>query len=293
MRGQSENGQLAKCGRPLIAEVGLGVVMVSLEKASEALQDVARKVGTMQRGNLGRRDLIMDRKSTSIDMVTEIDRRSDDLIVGFLRQEYPDHAILAEESGESGQESEYRWIIDPLDGTTNYAQGLPIFAVSIALEYRREAVLGIVYAPVTDEMFTAIRGQGAYRNGKRLQVSDKTELIDCVLATGFPYDIATHPVNNIDYFVRMAPKARAIRRMGSAAYDLACVASGGFDGFWELSLSPWDAAAAMLVVQEAGGVVWPFRNDRKISIVAGNERISRQILAVLREVDHLVEPVLK
>ena len=267
--------------------------MVSLEKASAAMQEIARQVGAMQRDNLGRRDLIMDRKSTSIDMVTEIDRRSDDLIVGFLRQEYPDHAILAEESGESGQESEYRWIIDPLDGTTNYAQGLPIFAVSIALEYRQETVLGIVYAPVTDEMFTAIRGQGAYRNGKRLQVSDKTELIDCVLATGFPYDIATHPVNNIDYFVSMAPKARAIRRMGSAAYDLACVASGGFDGFWELSLSPWDAAAAMLVVQEAGGVVWPFRNDRKISIVAGNERISRQILAVLREVDHLVEPVLK
>ena len=267
--------------------------MFSLEKASAELQDIARKVGSMQRENLGRRDLIMDRKSTSIDLVTEIDRRSEDIIVGFLRQEYPDHAILAEESGESGQESEYRWIIDPLDGTTNYAQGLPIFAVSIALEYRREAVLGIVYEPVTDEMFTAIRGQGAYRNGKRLQVSDKKELIDCVLATGFPYDIATHPVNNIDYFISMATKARAIRRMGSAAYDLACVASGGFDGFWEMSLSPWDAAAAMLVVKEAGGVVWPFRNDRKISIVAGNECISRQIMAVLREVDHLVEPVLK
>ena len=267
--------------------------MFSLEKASEALQDIARKVGSMQRGNLGRRDLIMDRKSTSIDLVTEIDRRSEDIIVGFLRQEYPDHAILAEESGESGQESEYRWVIDPLDGTTNYAQGLPIFAVSIALEYRREAVLGIVYEPVTNEMFAAIRGQGAYLNGKRIQVGDKKELIDCVLATGFPYDIATHPVNNIDYFISMATKARAIRRMGAAAYDLACVASGGFDGFWEMALSPWDAAAAMLVVKEAGGVVWPFRNDRKISIVAGNECISRQIMAVLRQVDHLVEPGLK
>jgi myo-inositol-1(or 4)-monophosphatase len=154
-------------------------------------------------------------------------------------------------------------------------------------------VLGIVYEPVTNEMFTAIQGYGAYRNGIRIQVGDKTELIDCVLATGFPYDIATHPVNNMDYFSAMATKTRAIRRMGAAAYDLACVASGGFDGFWEMCLSPWDAAAAMLVVEEAGGVVWPFRNDRKISIVAGNERISRQIMTVLREVDHLVEPGLK
>lgn len=262
--------------------------MFSLEKASEALQGVARKVGAMQRENLGRRDLVMDRKSTRIDLVTEIDRHSDDLIVGFLRQEYPEHAILAEESGESGQESEYRWVIDPLDGTTNYAQGLPIFAVSIALEQRRQPVLGIVYEPVTDEMFTAIRDQGAYLNGKRLQIGEKTELIDCVVATGFPYDIATHPVNNIDYFISMATKARAIRRMGAAAYDLACVASGSFDGFWEMNLSPWDAAASILMVKEAGGVVWPFRSDRKISIVAGNEYISRQIMAVLRQVDHLV-----
>ena len=267
--------------------------MFSLEKAAVALQGVARQVGAMQCRNLGRSDLQIDRKSTSIDLVTEIDHRSEEMIVGFLRQEYPGHAILAEESGEFGQESEYRWVIDPVDGTTNYAQGLPIFAVSIALEYRQEAILGIVYEPVTDEMFTALRGQGAYLNGKRVRVSDKTSLTECVLATGFPYDVATHPVNNIDYFTAMVTRTRAIRRMGSAAYDLASVASGGFDGFWEMNLSLWDAAAAMLVVKEAGGVVWPFRNDRKISIVAGNECISRQILAVLREVDHLAEPVLK
>jgi len=267
--------------------------MFSLEKAMDSMQGIARKVGAMQRENLGRRDLVMDRKSTNIDLVTEIDRASDDLIVGYLRQEYPGHAILAEESGKSGEESEYCWVIDPLDGTTNYAQGLPIFAVSIALEYRQETVLGIVYEPVTDEMFAAIRGQGAYLNGKRLCVGAKKELSECVLATGFPYDIATHPVNNIDYFISMATQARAIRRMGAAAYDLACVASGGFDGFWEMSLSPWDAAASMLLVREAGGVVWPFRNDRKISIVAGNECISRQIMTVLRQVDHLAEPDLK
>ena len=261
--------------------------MFSLEKASDALQGVARKVGAMQRENLGRRDLQMDRKSTSIDLVTEIDRKSDEWIVDYLRQEYPGHAILAEESGESGEQSEYRWVIDPVDGTTNYAQGLPIFAVSIALEHRGEKVLGIVYEPVTDEMFSAIKGQGSYRNGKRLQVGSKSELIECVLATGFPYDIATHPVNNIDYFTSLAKKTRAVRRMGSAAYDLACVASGGFDGFWEMNLSPWDVAASILIVTEAGGDVLPFRDDRKISIVAGNPLISQKILAALREVDRL------
>ena len=140
--------------------------MFSLEKAMQEMQAVARKVGAMQRENLGRLDLEMDRKTTSIDLVTEIDRRSDDMIVGYLRQQYRGHAILAEESGASGQDSEYRWVIDPVDGTTNYAQGLPIFAVSIALEHRGEKVLGIVYEPVTDEMFSAIKGQGSYRNGK-------------------------------------------------------------------------------------------------------------------------------
>ena len=261
--------------------------MFSLEKAMQEMQAVARKVGAMQRENLGRLDFEMDRKTTSIDLVTEIDRRSDDMIVGYLRQQYPGHAILAEESGASGQDSEYRWVIDPVDGTTNYAQGLPIFSVSIALEHRGEKVLGIVYEPVTDEMFSAIKGQGSYRNGKRLQVGSKSELIECVLATGFPYDIATHPVNNIDYFTSLAKKTRAVRRMGSAAYDLACVASGGFDGFWEMNLSPWDVAASILIVTEAGGDVLPFRDDRKISIVAGNPLISQKILAALREVDRL------
>ena len=261
--------------------------MFSLEKALDSVQGIARQVGKLQRENLGRLDLVTDMKSTGIDLVTEIDRRSEDIIVGFLRQEYPSHAILAEESGESGQESEYRWVVDPLDGTTNYAQGLPVFAVSIALEHRGEPVLGVVYEPVTDEMFASIRGQGAYCNGKRLHVGQKTELLDCVLATGFPYDIATHPVNNVDYFIGMATRVRALRRMGAAAYDLACVSSGKFDGFWELQLSPWDVAASILFVREAGGVIIPFRTDRKISIVAGNEVISRQIMAVLREVDRL------
>ena len=264
-----------------------------LQAAMAELQPLIRSVGVMQRENLGRTDLAMEHKTSSIDLVTEIDRRSDDMIVSHLRQRYPDHAILAEESGESGHDSEYLWVIDPVDGTTNYAQGLPIFAISVGLEHRGEKVLGLVYEPVTDEMFCAVKGQGSYRNGRRLQVGNKSKLIDCVLATGFPYDIATHPVNNIDYFASLAKKTRAVRRMGSAAYDLACVASGGFDGFWEMNLSPWDVAASILIVEEAGGVVVPFRDDRKISIVAANPVLAPKILAALRQVDHLASPPLK
>jgi len=181
--------------------------------------------------------------------------------------------------------SDYVWIIDPFDGTTNYAQGLPVFSVSIALQYKGETVLGVVYAPVIGQLFTAIKGHGAYLNGERLQVSAKTDLPHCVLATGFPYDIADNPANNVKYFSEIVLKARAVRRMGSAAYDLACVAAGKFDGYWELKLSPWDVAAAVLMVQEAGGTVIPFRNDRGISIIAGNATICQKIYDEIKSID--------
>ena len=258
---------------------------MNLQATKDIITGLAREVGAMQRRHLGRRDLVTDRKSSSIDLVTEIDQKSDQMIVSFLAEHFPEHGILAEESGASGGDSEYRWVIDPLDGTTNYAQGLPIFAVSIALQKNGETVLGVVYEPMTDEMFTAIKGKGSFLNGERLRVGDKTELTECVLATGFPYDIRTHWMNNIDYFDSLVLKVRAIRRMGAAAYDLASVGAGRFDGFWELNLAPWDAAAAELVVTEAGGLIVPFRSDRRISIIAGNAAICSQIAEVLKEVD--------
>jgi myo-inositol-1(or 4)-monophosphatase len=239
----------------------------------------------MQLENLGRKNLGISTKSTGIDLVTEIDRQSEKRILEFIRHEYPGHSILAEESGLSKVDSDYTWVIDPLDGTTNYSQGLPIFAISIALQYQKETVLGVVYAPALGQMFTAIRGQGAYMNSEKLKVSAKTTLLESVLATGFPYDIAQHPANNLNYFNQLALKARAVRRLGAAAYDLACVAAGKFDGYWELNLSPWDVAAGILLVEEAGGEVFHFRQDRKISLVAGNTAIVQLIRDEIHKVD--------
>ncbi|MCE5286257.1 MAG: inositol monophosphatase [Pelosinus sp.] len=259
--------------------------MINLSEVLPQIEKLAIKVGTMQEENLGRKDLKIQSKSSGIDLVTEIDQQSEKMILGFIREIYPDHAILAEESGRFEQDSEYLWIVDPLDGTTNYAQGLPIFSISIALEYQGETVLGVVYSSVTDQMFTAIKGQGAYLNGIRIGVSTKQELLDCVLATGFPYDITETPHNNIAYFNELVLKTRAVRRMGSAAYDLALVAAGRFDGFWEMNLSPWDVAAGMLLVTEAGGSIIHFRDDRKVSIICGNSVICQKVHDEIQHTD--------
>lgn len=259
--------------------------MIELWAAIEKVKQIALETGRMQKDNIARKDLKIEKKSTNIDIVTEIDKQSERAIIEFIKGNYPSHGILAEESGLTAADSEYLWIIDPLDGTGNYAQGLPIFAVSIALQYRGETVLGVVYAPVVDQLYTAIKGQGAYLNEERLRVSAKTELTECVLATGFPYDLAENPANNIAYFSEIVLQARAIRRMGAAAYDLACVAAGKFDGYWELNLSPWDVAAAVLMVEEAGGKTVAFRTDRGISIIAGNETISRKLYAEIKRID--------
>lgn len=259
--------------------------MIDLEEALGRVEGIARRVGAFQKRRLGRAGLAVATKSSSIDLVTEVDRRSETMITEAIRAFYPQHAILAEESGMSEESSDYLWVVDPLDGTTNYAQGLPIFTVSIALQYRGETVLGVVYAPVTNQFFHALAGRGAFLNGAPIRVGAKQELIDCVLATGFPYDVHDNAANNLAYFNALILKARAIRRFGSAAYDLACVAAGKFDGYWELNLSPWDAAAGMLLVREAGGQVVPFRDDRKVSIIAANEAICRRIGEAIAAVD--------
>lgn len=250
---------------------------IDMALAVDRLKQLVLDIGNLQKENLGRTNLVIDVKSTAIDLVTEIDKKSEEKIIAFLNKYYPSHGILAEESGQSESVSDYLWIIDPLDGTTNYAQGLPIFSISIALTYRSETVLGMVYAPVLDELYYAVKGQGAFLNGQPIHVSPKEKLIDSVLATGFPYDVATHQANNINQFNNLLLKTRAIRRFGSAAYDLASVACGRFDGYWELNLSPWDAAAGILLVEEAGGKVIPYREDRKVSIIAGNSSIVNQI----------------
>ena len=257
-----------------------------LRTTLEKVQRLVIDVGNLQTENLGRSNLVINTKSTCIDLVTEIDKMSEKRIVQFIEANYPSHGILAEESGRSANDSDYLWVIDPIDGTTNYSQGLPIFSISIGLQYQGTTVLGVVYAPVLQQMFTAIKGQGAYLNDTKLHISTKKSLADCVLATGFPYDRVSNPVNNLNYFAAIALKARGVRRFGSAAYDLACVAAGRFDGYWEMSLSPWDVCAGILLVQEAGGEIVHFRQDRKISIIAANTAICKAIEEEICNADH-------
>jgi myo-inositol-1(or 4)-monophosphatase len=221
-----------------------------------------------------------------IDLVTDVDLAAEELIVDRLRSAFPDHAILAEEKHKEQPEGSHTWIIDPLDGTTNFAQGFPFFAVSIALEVDGRLVWGMVFNPVLQEDFSATLGGGALLNGTPIGVSKTKELNKSFLATGFPYDIRTSPENNLDHFRAFALKALAIRRAGSAALDLCYVAAGRFDGFWELKLNPWDCAAGYLMVREAGGRVTDFRGrsgsiyDRQC--VASNTLIHDQMLEVIQ-----------
>jgi len=226
-------------------------------------------------------------KGTSIDLVTEMDARAEELIVGRLASAFPDDTILAEERGTAAGRSGRRWIVDPLDGTTNYAHGLPIFSVSIALEVERRVELGVAYNPTLDELYVAERGRGATVNDQPLAVSTTAALEQSLLTTGFPYDIRETQQTNLAQYAAFAVRTRGVRRLGSAVLDLAWVASGRLDGFWELRLGPWDAAAGCLLVEEAGGRVTnvtggPLDLDAP-AVVASNGRIHDAMLAVLRQ----------
>ncbi len=218
-------------------------------------RDVARRAGALQRERY-ETDLTIDSKSASIDLVTEVDRACEALIVSAIRAAFAADAILAEEGGVgAGPGAEFRWIIDPLDGTTNFAHGFPRFCVSIGIERRDERVIGVVYDPLLDECFEAARGAGAWLGTRRLRVSRETELGRGLFATGFPYDVHASDDDNLEAFARVVKSARGIRRDGSAALDLCYVAAGRIDGYWERKLHAWDVAAGILLVEEAGGRV--------------------------------------
>jgi len=220
-----------------------------------------------------------------INLVTEADKISEEMITSKITTLFPDHDILAEEFTHIDSGSDFRWIIDPLDGTTNYAHGFPFFCVSIALERLDTMIVGIVYDPMLDEMFVAEKGKGAFLNDREIHVSNTRGTIKSLLATGFPYDIQKDSQNNLNYFNEMILKAQAIRRAGSAALDLAYVAAGRFDGFWELKLNPWDIAAGWLLVEEAGGIVTDMGGNNYFlespSILASNGRIHKEMMDVL------------
>ena len=249
----------------------------------ECAIEIAREAGIFLKNKLYSEHTI-DYKG-EINLVTEADKISEKMITSKITTLFPDHDILAEESTTIDRGSDFRWIIDPLDGTTNYAHGYPYFCVSIALERLDTMIVGIVYDPMLDEMFVAEKGKGAFVNEREIHVSNTREVIKSLLATGFPYDIREDSHNNLNYFNKMILQAQAIRRAGSAALDLAYVAAGRFDGFWELKLNPWDIAAGWLLVKEAGGIVTDMGGKNYFiespSILASNGRIHAEMMAIL------------
>jgi len=249
----------------------------------ECAEEIAREAGMFLKNRINSEHTI-DYKG-EINLVTEADKISEGMITSKIASLFPDHDILAEEFTYTTRGSDFTWIIDPLDGTTNYAHGYPFFCVSIALERLDTIIVGIVYDPMLDEMFVAEKGKGAFLNDRAIHVSNTNRVIEGLLATGFPYDIREDSHNNLNYFNTMILKAQAIRRAGSAALDLAYVAAGRFDGFWELKLNPWDIAAGWLLVEEAGGIVTDMRGKdyylESLSILASNGRIHKEMMDVL------------
>ena len=250
----------------------------AIQVARDAGNLLVQRLGSAQISNKG-----------DIDLVTEADIAAEELIIDRIRSHYPLHGILAEESGEAVQQgpsrSEWKWIVDPLDGTTNYAHGYPCFCVSIAVEHAGALEIGVVYDPMRDEMFAAERGQGATLNERRIRVSSVEALNGAMMCTGFPYDVRTRPDFARD-FTNFTLHAQAVRRDGSAALDLAYIACGRFDGFWEDGLNPWDIAAGAILISEAGGRITNYENEAldiyTKKVVASNGRVHDAMLQLLR-----------
>jgi myo-inositol-1(or 4)-monophosphatase len=250
-------------------------------------KEAAKEAGRFLKQNLGKVRDIQLKAGQEKNLVTEIDKRSEEIIIGIIKKHFPQHDILAEESGEKkNQISDFKWIIDPLDGTTNFTHSFPVFCISIALEYKGEIILGVIYDPNLDELFTAEKGNGAFLNGKRMKVSKIESLNRSLLVTGFPYNITENPNHAIEHFVNFLMHSQAVRRMGSAAIDLAYVAAGRYEGFWEVALHPWDMAAGLILVKEAGGTITDFVGNPfsiyKQEMLATNGLIHKQMQDVLR-----------
>jgi myo-inositol-1(or 4)-monophosphatase len=251
----------------------------------QIVEDIARQAGAVLMGGYG--NVRHVQQKGVIDLVTEFDRRSEEVILSFLQQEFPDHAILAEESGRNETISEYQWLIDPLDGTTNFAHGIPIFCVSIGLLRNNVPVVGVVYDPFRNEMFSAESGHGATLNHQPIHVSSRADLGQAVVSTGFPYDVRTNPRNNLAHFVKFQLRTQAVRHLGSAALDCTWTAMGRLDGYWEFGVQPWDVGAGALIVREAGGRVTFVDGDEAFlstdSILVSNGLLHDQMLHVLTE----------
>lgn len=248
------------------------------------LLKAAESAGKVLRENFDSSFTVSNKEGIN-NLVTEIDHKSEEVIFSIIKQDFPDHHILSEESGELVQDSAYKWIIDPIDGTVNYANGIPICCVSIGIEKEGKMVLGAVYNPFLNEMFFAERGSGAFLNDKKIRVSDQDALINSCLVTGFPYTYLDMPNGPLQVFEKFIRKGIPVRRLGSAAIDLCWVAAGRFDGFYEHKLSAWDSAAGFLLVEEAGGKVTDLQgnyyNPYQPGIIATNGHIHDSLMKVV------------
>ena len=249
------------------------------------MQDMAREAGALLMKHF-RRHVKIEYKG-DVDLVTVADRESEALILKFIRRQFPTHDVMGEEGTRIDTGSEYKWYVDPLDGTTNFAHGFPVFCVSLAVERGRERVAGVIYDPTRDEMFTAESGSGAQLNGKPIRVSTTAKLGGCLVATGFPSH-KRHKNPNIYFYHQLTLRTHGVRRAGSAALDLCNVAAGRFDGFWEFNLNPWDTAAGVLMVQEAGGKVTDFSGGEfqiaSRETLASNGLVHEALLQEFREI---------
>jgi myo-inositol-1(or 4)-monophosphatase len=242
------------------------------------MQDLAREAGALLLSFFGK--VAVEYKG-DVDLVTQADRNAEQLIVSRIRERWPDHDLIGEEGSRRETGSDFRWYIDPLDGTTNFAHGYPVFCVSLALEYKNERVAGAIYDPCRDEMFAAEKGSGAWLNSRPVHVSKVTSLAESLVATGFPSH-KRHKNPNIHFYHQITLRSHGVRRAGSAALDLCCVAAGRYDGFWEFNLNSWDTAAGVLLVEEAGGRVsnfsgGPFNIDSR-EVLASNGIIHQEML---------------
>lgn len=253
------------------------------EKILEIAQEAALTAGNYLKENFDRKPAI--EYKSAIELVTERDRESQQIIYQIIKKHFPNHSILGEEDLDEVEEKDLVWMIDPIDGTTNFAHSLPIFSVSIAFLVEGKTQVGVVNAPLLQEMFYTVRGGGAFLNKKQLHVSQEKDLGKSLICTGFPYDIRESEINNLNYFNKFVLQALAVRRLGSAAIDLCYTAAGRLDGFWELKLKPWDTAAAFLMVEEAGGKVTDFSNNPFDPLMkeclASNSLIHAQMLEII------------
>lgn len=253
----------------------------------EDIVKISREAGVLIRDGFGK-TIEVEFKTNEKNLVTEIDKASEKLITDFIRKKYPSHGILAEESGEENKSAEYLWVVDPLDGTSNFAHGLPIFSVSIGVQKNGETIAGAVYDVTRDIVYSAEKNAGSFANDKKISVSTNDNLALSMLVTGFPYNVKDNPDKAFERFIEFTKTARAVRRLGSAAIDFCYVASGVFDGFWEVYLNPWDICAGKLIVEEAGGVVTDFDGNAidiySKRILASNNRVHQKMIEILNKV---------